>query len=361
MKITGENEVRLKGYLTIIITTVVVYLGFRYFLPLFLPFVIAYFIAWIIRPTTEFLYRKIKIPRIIGGSISLITLLAIVGIGVYYLMNMLLKQIFDLIRNMPIYLSMIADKLDNICNNCDKCFGLQGGSIRLFIDDNIYRTIDNFKSNVMPSITKKMIPYIIILVSAIGIILIVLIAALLIVKDLPDMKERYQKNVMYQDVHKVTKKLSDVGVAYLRTQLIIMLIVSVVCVIGLIILKNHYALILGIGIAFMDALPILGSGLIFIPWSIIMLMNGNIYTAAILFTIFLLCQIIREVMEPKLLGHSIGINSLLTLISMYIGVQLFNIPGFFLGPIGLVIIMTIVKVVNEKSEVNYNNVPYNED
>lgn len=360
MPLKGETAVRLKWYLTVILTIIGVYISFRYLLPLFLPFVAAYFIAWLIRPTTEFLYKKIKMPRMIGGTLSLIALVALVGTGIYFLIDMLLKQLFEFIKNLPVYLNIIADKLDVICSNCDKCFGFKDGSIRIVIDENIYHTINRIKTNVMPRITQRAISYLITFVGAIGIILIVLVAALLIVKDLPDIRTRYQKNVMYRDIHKVTKKLADVGVAYIRTQFIIMVIVAVICVIGLVIINNSYALLVGIGIAIMDALPILGSGLILIPWSIIMLMNGNIYSAAILITVFLICQIIREIMEPKLLGNRIGIKPLFTLIAMYVGVKLFNFAGFFLGPIGLVIIMTIVKVVGERSD-NYKNVPHREE
>ena len=94
-----------------------------------------------------------------------------------------------------------------------------------------------------------------------------------------------------------------------------------------------------------------------------MLMNGNIYAAAILITIFLVCQILREVLEPKLIGNRIGVKPLYTLISIYIGVKLFSIIGFILGPIGLVIIITVYKVVNEKTQevANREQITYNED
>jgi sporulation integral membrane protein YtvI len=184
--------------------------------------------------------------------------------------------------------------------------------------------------------------------------LIVFVAAVLIVKDLPSFHKRYEHNDFYKDMHKVTEKLSDAGIAYLRSQLIIMMIVAVICVLGLTLIKNDYAVLLGLGIAIMDALPILGSGIIFIPWAIIMLMNGNIFTAAILVTTYLLCQIIREVLEPKLIGNSIGIKPIFTLIAMYVGVKLFSIAGFFLGPIGLVIIITIYKVINDKAQNKIN-------
>jgi predicted PurR-regulated permease PerM len=142
-----------------------------------------------------------------------------------------------------------------------------------------------------------------------------------------------------------------------------MLVVAVICVLGLTLLGNEYAVLAGVGIAIMDALPFIGSGMIFIPWAIIMLMNSNIYAAAILITIYLLCQIIREVLEPKLIGNRIGIKPLYTLISMYIGVRLFSVVGFILGPVGLVIIITVFKVVNEKTRevAKPEEITYNED
>jgi hypothetical protein len=77
MKIKEETAARLKWMATITVTTLGVYLCFKYFLPLILPFVFAYFLAWIIRPVTEFLYRRLKIPRIVGGTVSLLVLTAL--------------------------------------------------------------------------------------------------------------------------------------------------------------------------------------------------------------------------------------------------------------------------------------------
>ncbi|HWT75930.1 MAG TPA: AI-2E family transporter, partial [Mobilitalea sp.] len=223
-------------------------------------------------------------------------------------------------------------------------------------------TISRVKSNVMPNITSRTITFVIIMIEMIGVVLITFVAALLIAKDVPVYKEKYKYNDIYRDVHKVTVKLADAGIAYLRTQFIIMVVVAFFCVLGLTLIRNEYALLLGLGIAFLDALPILGDGLVFIPWSIIMLLNGNIYAAAILISTYLINQVVREVLEPKLLGNRIGVRPIFTLISMYVGLKLFSIAGFILGPIGLIIIITVVKVVNEKTAVaNAEHVPYNED
>lgn len=350
MKMREENYKKLRWILTLAAITLGVFVGFRYLLPLILPFVIAYFLAWIIRPVTELLYIKFGIPRILGGTLALLLLVIVFGISICLLINILIKQSIEFIKNIPIYLDVMADRLEEFCKHWDKFMGLSDGTMRAMMDDNITQTINKVKSNIMPQLTEHSIGIGIKVIAFFGVLLIIFVAAVLIAKDLPDFQKRLENNALYQDIHKVTEKLSEAGIAYLRCQLIIMSIVAVICFLGLTLIKNDYAVLIGVGIGIMDALPILGSGLILVPWAIITLINGKIFEAAILITTFLVCQIIREVLEPKLIGNQIGIKPIFTLIAIYMGVKLFSFAGFFLGPIGLVIIITIYKVIMEKSE-----------
>ena len=363
MKTFWEKLLRIKGPILMVLISVGVYLSFRYLLGLIFPFLIAYFLAWIIRPVTESLYRRFHMPRILGGSLSLFLLFAVFGTGICLLINILIKQAFAFIRNLPVYLNMIANKLDRICMGCDELFGLEEGTLRGMVDDNLIQTVNRIKKNLMPQVTEHTISITVGVIAFFGVLLIIFVSAVLIVKELPSFQEKYSNHNLYKDFHRITGKLSEAGAAYLRSQVIIMIIVALICVLGLTLLHNDYAVLLGMGIAIMDALPVIGSGIVFIPWAVVMLMNGNIYAAAILITIYLVCQVLREVLEPKLIGNRIGIKPLYTLVSMYIGVKLFSIIGFILGPIGLVIIITVYKVVNEKTQevANREQVTYNED
>jgi sporulation integral membrane protein YtvI len=363
LKTFWDKLMRIKGPLLALLISISVYLSFRYLLGLVLPFLIAYFLAWIIRPVTEALYRRFRMPRVLGGTLSLLLLFAVFGTGICLLINILIKQAIAFIRNLPIYLNLIANKLDRICIGCDELFGLEKGTLRTMVDDNLMQTMNRLKNNLMPEITEHTISITVGVIAFLGILLIIFVSAVLMVKELPSFQERYGNHNLYKDFHRITGKLSDAGAAYLRSQIIIMIIVALVCILGLTLLRSDYAVLLGIGIAIMDALPVIGSGMIFIPWAIIMLMNSNIYAAAILITTYLLCQILREVLEPKLIGNRIGIKPLYTLIAMYIGVKLFSFIGFILGPIGLVIITTVYKVVNEKTKEfgSREQITYEED
>ena len=348
MSFWEEMSERKKLFIKLFIVILSVYLGFRFILPLVIPFLIAYLLAWIVRPSTEFLYKKARIPRPIGGIASLLLLISLLGMGLLYLGNLLIKQAINFARNVPAYLNIITGKLDNICSNCDELLGLSAGSSRVVMDDNIIKVVDKVRTDIIPGMTAGSLYFIVKLVGLIGVILIILISAVLIIKEVPELRKKYENSNVYNDINKVTEKLADAGIAYIRAQLLIMVLVAVCCVTGLVLIRNEYALLMAILIAILDALPVIGSGIILIPWSIIMLINGNIYAAAILITIYLLCQIIRAVMEPKLIGNKIGIRPLYTLMSMYVGLKLFGVVGFLLGPIGLIMIIAIVKVLNEK-------------
>lgn len=349
----GINE-RIRLFIKLVIIVFSVYLGFRFILPLILPFAIAYILAWIVWPATEFLYKRVRIPRIIGGSASLLLLILFISIGMFYLGNLLIKQTINFVRNIPAYLSILAGKLDSICSSCDELLGLAAGSARTIVDDNMLKIVDKVKTDIIPGVTARTLYFTVRVVGFVGILLIIFISAVLIIKEIPELRLKYKNTNIYKDITKVTSKLADAGVAYLKSQLLIMVLVAICIVTGLVLIGNNYALLLGLGIALLDALPVIGSGMILIPWSIIMLINGNIYAAAILITAYLICQIIREVIEPKLIGNRIGIKPLYTLISMYIGLKLFGFAGFILGPIGLIIIKTVINVWNDKATIPYS-------
>ena len=145
----------------------------------------------------------------------------------------------------------------------------------------------------------------------------------------------------------VKKELSGAGIAYVKTQVILILLVSITCTIGLFFIKNPYALLFGLAIGIFDAFPVLGSGLILIPWAVISFIRGRVVAGAVLLTLYGICQFLREYLEPKLLGGKMGISPVHSLMSVYIGYELFGFLGLFLGPFGLVLVKSLWRVSEE--------------
>jgi len=128
---------------------------------------------------------------------------------------------------------------------------------------------------------------------------------------------------------------------YIRAQLILMSITFTELYIGLTIIGIRYTLLLAFLIAIIDALPVFGTGGILIPWAIYNFLTGDIKRGISLFVLYLIVLIIRQLIEPKILGHQIGVYPLLTLISMYVGLRLIGVFGLILGPITFLLLKNI--------------------
>ena len=94
-------------------------------------------------------------------------------------------------------------------------------------------------------------------------------------------------------------------------------------------------------IGFVDALPILGSGTVMIPWAVISGLNGDLSLGIAIVTLFIIMSVVRQFLEPKLVSKNIGVHPIFTLIAMYTGFKITGVIGLLLGPIALIIIKNI--------------------
>lgn len=111
---------------------------------------------------------------------------------------------------------------------------------------------------------------------------------------------------------------------------ILLVITTLICVVGFWLMGNPYYLLVGIAVGILDALPVFGVGTVLIPWAILMLILGKWERAIWLFVIYVICYFLREILEAKLMSRKVGMTPFETLLSMYVGVQLFGILDFCL-------------------------------
>ena len=116
-------------------------------------------------------------------------------------------------------------------------------------------------------------------------------------------------------------------------------------------LNVGYPLLMALLIAFADALPIVGSGTILLPWAVISAMNGDINLALALFILFVVITIVRQLLEPKVVSNQIGIHPIFTLIAMYTGYKAMGVMGMLIGPIIIIILKPIFETLIDKGIV----------
>ncbi|ADU29049.1 sporulation integral membrane protein YtvI [Evansella cellulosilytica] len=137
---------------------------------------------------------------------------------------------------------------------------------------------------------------------------------------------------------------------FLRAQLILMGIASIIVFIGLTILRVDYAFNIALFVGIAEILPYLGSGTILIPWLIYLFLSGNVKLGIGIAVVYGVTIAVRQTIEPKILSSSMNLNALAVLLSLFIGFQIFGILGLFIGPF-ILVILVILKDIGVVKEI----------
>lgn len=360
---TGESmekpSRKLKKTILIVGITGVVYASFQYLLPLVIPFLVAYGIALLLRPSVFYLERRMHfcirgrafhIPLAVIGGVEIFFVLVLLGSFFYWGGRMLFLQIQLLFDNFPGLVNQFDSWLSGCCTWIEQMFRLKQGLMSHLLGDMLKDLVREMKGGIMPFLMMNSMTIFTCFIEITVITVIIFIASILSLQEMESLKNRREQSIFYREFALVSSRLAVVGSAYLKTQGSIMLLTMTICTIGLVLLGNPYSFLLGIVIGLLDALPIFGTGTVLIPWALISIVGGNWGRGLVLLAIYIICYFLREIMEAKMMGDKVGISPLETLISMYIGLQLFGILGFILGPIGLIIIEDMVELYDRPPE-----------
>ena len=134
----------------------------------------------------------------------------------------------------------------------------------------------------------------------------------------------------------------------IRSYALIMFITFVELSIGLSVIRVERAMLVALLIAIFDILPVLGTGGIMIPWAILTALGGNVPRALALLVVYVIITIIRNIIEPRIVGKQIGLHPVLTLMSMFVGTHLFGVVGLF----GLPILLSLLRYLNDNGTIS---------
>lgn len=120
---------------------------------------------------------------------------------------------------------------------------------------------------------------------------------------------------------------------WIQAQIKLLGVTFLILFLGFLLLRIRFSLLLGLGIALLDALPIFGTGTVLIPWGLLSMLSGDIHLGIGLMILYGAAALSRNVLEPKILGAQMGVSPLLTLLSIYVGYRLSGVLGMILLPI----------------------------
>ena len=325
-------------------TLLFLYLGYK-LLGFFMPFVIGWFIAYIASPVVNWLEKRVKIVKKLGSVIMIVGVLAAVCFIIYFIISTLWKEISFLIQDMPGMYRDLESGLSQIWNSMEGVFGkLPDG-----VQEGWHTMVANFDEmmgELMSRISEptvsaagrfaKSIPSVLVAT------IVTFISAYFFIAEREDVIRWSKKVAPDALVSRMTMVMDNLKFAvggYLKAQLKIMVVVYIILVVGFIILNIHFSFLLGLLIALLDFLPFFGTGTALIPWAIYQFFMGNYKLVVGLVILYAVTQLVRQLIQPKLVGDSMGLRPLLTLFLLYTGYKIGGVFGMiFAVPIGMIVI-----------------------
>lgn len=322
-----------------------VYLTFKFLFPLVAPFLLAYLLVVTLGPLIDKIREKVPVHKGLLAGILILILVFLIGILGYILCELAVKELKQLFANWQIYRVWGESYVNQCCCNLEGFFNMKSGTLTTYVQEELPNWFGKLKAKALPSLMQSSFSYMKQTIALVSALFVGIVAAILMLSDYVTLHKSIRKMPFYKNCRLVKNRMLKACLVFLRAQFIIMAIIGAVCSATLLCMGNPYGLLIGITIGVLDALPLLGTGVVLVPWGIFALIQGNIVQGIVLLVLYAATSLIREFLEPKLMGSQIGLPPVLFLASVYWGLYLFGIWGVVLGPIGTILVVEIVKCV----------------
>ena len=324
-----------------------VYLAVRYLFVLASPFIIAYGIALVIEKPVNALAKVFRGKKALASTLIVTGLTIIIAAAVFYITWLGVAEIKSFIANFEYLFIMVRQKTAGICLDVDGMLGLSDGCSLEFVcscADRIRRIFRNGQpEEVVSSVLRISFPILVNTAVIAGAVIVCLISVVYLSGVLEKVRKWRENSIFREEVCALTLELKKLIQVYFKIELIIMLINAGICIAGLLLIHNPYAVVIGILIGLVDALPFFGTGTVLIPWAVILLLFRNYYAGAVLLSVYVMTYFVREIMESKCMGERLGIAPFTMLMVIFTGIMVYGILGFILGPLSYCMMKALIR------------------
>lgn len=311
----------------------------------FMPFVVGWCIALICNPLVKFLEKRLKLVRKHSSAVIVVVVLAVVIWLIYFLISRLILGAMMFCRELPQLYEVWKTELQEAFAG----FSVILERMPVAVQEAVNRTNSNLGALAGSLVEKLATPTVAVAGNvAKGIPAALVYSVVVILSSYFFIIERdkimaWGKKHLPQGVQNYSeflkKDIKTLIGGYFLAQFKIMFVVAVILAVGLMVLRVKYGILVAVLIAFLDFLPVFGTGTVLFPWAVVKLFSGQWTFAVGLVVIYVLTQAVRQVVQPKIVGDSIGMPPLLSLIFLYLGFKIKGISGMILAvPIGMFIL-----------------------
>ena len=333
----------------------IVYLVFKYLLHLVMPFFIALLFAMLMRPFVRLLSNRLHFPKGLAGVVSTVLFYCVIGSLIVLLSLRIISRIGDLFTLLPaLYEDTLEPGLIDLFNRIEAL----AAQYNLDIEETLQSVgpqILSAAGNAVSSISGRVVSWVTSLATKIPGFIVRLVISVVATFFMSSDYERMTNVLMnlFPDRAQsvlvgIRRSLGKVAKQYGRSYLLILLITFAELILGLLLLRVKNFLLISFIIAVLDIFPVLGTGTVLIPWAVICFIQGSNGRGFGLLVVYAVITVIRQIIEPKIVGKHVGLHPLITLICMFVGTSLFGVIGLF----GLPITMAIVLELNNSGVIH---------
>lgn len=324
---------------TLACAAVLLWFAVSYLLELVLPFLLGLGLALLAEPSVQFLQQRLRLPRFAAVSIGLTGTLVLSLTLLILLCSFLIKELGILAGILPDLEESARSGLQTLEDWLLRLVSRTPDGIRPMLTRTVLglsgssSSIMNQALGQLPRLTTSFLGH---LSSGMVGLATGLLSAFLISTRLPHIRGwlRHRLSDSWRTRYfPALKQIRVTTFRWLKAQAKLSVMTFLIVVTGLLLLQVSYAPIWAFGIALVDAIPLLGTGIILLPWALISLVQGKNLLSIGLLATYGTAAISRTIMEPRLVGKHLGLDPLVTLMALYFGYQLWGILGMILSPL----------------------------
>lgn len=328
---------KYKKVVILMLCIIAIILFFKYLFALCWPLIIALGIVSCFYDRLWRLEQKTGISRVF-----LITVFVIVGVVMMIAIAIGLLYAFSQICVTHIGNIMeIEDtcmcEIDEICKGISNICGIKFNDMINLIHKGLSQTGIRYTETVLPQILKRGISSFKVIASFIAVLMITGILIILLMREYGEWRNFIYQRDIFLPVCRILKRLKRLLKEYAKAELIIMLIISGVVGIGMSLIGVEHSVFIAFLTGFLDMLPFIGTGLVLFPIGLWLFLKAEYVSVVIVSIIYIICVIIRQYMEPKLIGHGTQVSAVGILIAIFMGIKLYGVIGVLFGPFTLMI------------------------
>lgn len=327
----------------------------RYALGVLMPFFIAFLVSLLLKPAVAFFHDKVKLPRGVMGIVLVVLFYALVGLLLIIIVVQLFSAAKSFFLTLPgLYTNTIMPWLHSAFAALQQ-FAAQlnpdAAAAYNVVSANVTKSLGDAVVNVSKQVVSWVTSSTLKAPRLLLNMLIMVISTIFLTVDFPKIQAFVMRQLSEHWrtlLHNARVQLGRTLWSYLRSYAMILSITFVEIFVGLSIIGVKNAAGIAVAIAIFDILPVVGSGLVLLPWTIYTLMSGN-YTVGIgLAVLYVVVIVVRQIMEPKIVGDRVGLHPLVTLLAMVLGTYLFG----GIGLLGLPITIALLHALNKEGAIH---------